>query len=226
MQSHISRLNESFLKQCPAEARVWWEETCVSLTRAYRRTDFDLAFARAPRVLGHSIVSVADTHRKTESSDGIHLFDGRPLHCLARGILLMHAVAGTPAAERDEFVFEIFVRSDNAEKESLLRTLPLLPESARYLQTAVEACRTNVETVFTAIACENPYPARHFPELHFNQMVMKTLFIGLPLARIVGLTDRITPSLKQMVRDHIAERTAAGRAVQSDTATILTACEG
>jgi hypothetical protein len=110
----------------------------------------------------------------------------------------------------------LYTRGDNAEREALLRTLSLLPEPDRFLSTAVEACRTNVQTVFEAIACENPYPVRHFPELNFNQMVIKAIFIGVPLRRIVGLPTRMTPALARMAQDYVQERTAAGRPVPDD----------
>ena len=51
----------------------------------------------------------------------------------------------------------------------MLKSLPLLPEPQRFEALAVEACRSNVLTVFEAIACENPYPHGYFEELSFDQ---------------------------------------------------------
>ena len=53
-----------------------------------------------------------------------------------------------------------------------------------------------------AIACENPYPARYFPELNFNQMVLKALFTGVALARIIGCDGRVTSELSRMAADY------------------------
>jgi len=113
------------------------------------------------------------------------------------------------------------MRSDSREQEALLRALSILPNQGRFLAMAVEACRANVQTVFEAIACENPYPSCHFPESNFNQLVLKAIFTGVALRRIVGLSDRVTPTLKGMVSDHIKERTAAGRPVHEDVALIM-----
>ena len=55
---------------------------------------------------------------------------------------------------------------------------------------ASEAVRSNVVSVLEALACDNPFPAAHMPELAFNQMVMKAIFNGLPLARVRGLAER------------------------------------
>jgi hypothetical protein len=70
--------------------------------------------------------------------------------------------------------------------------------------------------VFEAIACENPYPAAHFPELNFNQMVLKALFTGVALERVIGLDGRVTPELARMANDYASERRAAGRSVPAD----------
>jgi hypothetical protein len=103
----------------------------------------------------------------------------------------------------------------------VLRALPLLPDAERFVPLAVEACRTSVQTVFDAIACENPFPADHFPDLNFNQMVLKAMFNGVQLARIVRLDERAGPELARMASDYAAERRAAGRTVPADIDLVL-----
>ena len=76
-------------------------------------------------------------------------------------------------------------------------------------------------TVFEAIACENPYPRRHFVELPWNQMVLKAAFSGVALTRIVGLAERRNPELARMAADYAAERRAAGRPVPDDLALVI-----
>ena len=80
----------------------------------------------------------------------------------------------------------------------------------------MDACRSHIQPLFEAIACENPYPARHFPELNFNQMVLKVLFTGVALDRVVGLQARVTPELQRMAADYASERRAAGRSIPPD----------
>ena len=75
------------------------------------------------------------------------------------------------------------------------RHFPVLPDPSQYLSIAVEACRSNVKTVFEAIACHNTYPSHYFPDLNFNQMILKALFIGSSLKSIVGLQSRLNPEL-------------------------------
>ncbi len=116
---------------------------------------------------------------------------------------------------------EMWAHGDNRERQAVLKALPLLPEPERFVALAIEACRSNVLTVFEAIACENPYPAQHFPDLHFNQMVLKAAFNGVALARIVGLLQRRNEELARMATDFAAERRAAGRAVPADLGLII-----
>jgi hypothetical protein len=144
---------------------------------------------------------------------------------VARAALLLRACAAVPHGEHVAIATEAFRKGDSAERAALLRSLPLLPSPERFVELAVEACRTHVLDVFAAIACDNPFPARHFPQLNFNQLVIKTLFVELPLARVVGWRDRVNPELVRMASDYEAERRAAGRVVPSDIALIQAAEE-
>lgn len=107
-------------------------------------------------------------------------------------------------------------RGEQGEQESLLRMLQLLPGPERLVPHAVEACRTNSEVVFRAIACGNPFPAVYFPDDNFNQLVLKAVFMGVPVDGIEGLSGRVTSELLRMADDFAAERTAAARPVPAD----------
>ena len=185
------------------------------------RGDFGKVYARAARMMGDVRIGLKPDESVTLSHDGFLLFQGRALHELGRAFLLLHAIEFVAPEDRAEFVDNLYVRGDLAERQALLRTLPLLPEPDSFLSTAVEACRSNVQPVFEAIACENSYPSRHFPELNFNQIVMKAIFIGIPLQRIEGLPARLAPVLVRMAGDYVQERTAAGRPVPDDVYLIM-----
>lgn len=111
--------------------------------------------------------------------------------------------------------------SDNEERAAILQVLPLLPEPGRFSALAADACRSSVQTVFEAIACDNCFPSAHFADPVFNQMVLKAVFTGAPLARVAGLAERLTPELRRMAADFRAERLAAGRPVPVDLDTLL-----
>jgi hypothetical protein len=139
----------------------------------------------------------------------------------ARIGLLQKAATTLSSSDHTELVRLCFFRGDNRERTAVLRALPLLPEPERFVPLAVEACRTNVQTVFEAIACDNTFPARHFAEQSFNQMVLKALFNQAPVMRIEALETRITPELVRMVEAYASERRAAGRPVPDDLVSLL-----
>ncbi len=140
---------------------------------------------------------------------------------VGRMCLLLHASTCLPPDEFDFLIEETYHHGDSLERQALLRSLQILPHPDSYLSTAIEACRTHVTTVFEAIACQNAYPCKYFPEENFNQLVVKALFIGTPLQTILGLQQRRTPRLEQMVRDFSTERILAGRTVPDDITLIV-----
>jgi hypothetical protein len=52
-------------------------------------------------------------------------------------------------------------------------------------------------------------------------MVLKAIFIEVPVSRIEGLAQRRGPELERMARDYASERRAAGRPVPSDIDLVL-----
>lgn len=145
---------------------------------------------------------------------------GWPPSRIARAALLAASVhaAGVEAPAR---LATAFRRSDNAERTAILQSLMLLPDPARFADLAADACRSSVQPVFEAIACDNRFPAAHFTEPVFNQMVLKAVFTGAPLARVAGLAERTTAGLRRMAADFRDERRSSGRPVPPDLAFLL-----
>jgi hypothetical protein len=138
-----------------------------------------------------------------------------------RVAMVLAAFERLTAAEQPSFLLTLFEAGEIGEQVSLLRTLPLLPEPARFVETGFQACRTNARVVFEAIVCDNPFVTEHFPPLNFNQAVLKAIFMDVSARRIEGLERRITPELKRMAADYASERRAAGRPVPIDTDYII-----
>lgn len=137
-------------------------------------------------------------------------------------LLTRHAQAGGGGAFSPAAI-ACYEQGDTREQQSWMRAAAYLPDADGYLPVVIDACRTNILPLFMAVACENPYPARYFPELNFNQLVLKALFNGVPLARIHGLADRANQELARMATDYAAERRAAGRSVPADIGLATTA---
>ena len=106
--------------------------------------------------------------------------------------------------------------ADVGELVAFYRGLPLYPDQSRYVLRAAEGIRTNMKAVFEAVAHRNPYPAEQLSEPAWNQMVLKTLFIGSMLHPIVGLDRRANPVLARMLCDYAHERWAAGRPISPE----------
>ena len=138
-----------------------------------------------------------------------------------RAALIEKALSSVPSERQAGVVQNLFEAGEIGEQESILRTLVLFSSPERLLETALLGCRTNARRVFEAIACDNPYPERHFPEPMFNQMVIKAVFLEVPVSRIEGLERRNGPELARMARDYASERRAAGRPVPNDVDLIL-----
>jgi len=198
-------------------AREWLARVCAAAWGAPDRGALLEAFTAATRRLGR--VRLAPTEEETARLAGAGV--DWPMGTwgadeLGRVALLAAAAVHWPDAEIEALVEDCYRQGDGAERQAVLRALPLLPGPERFLEIAVDACRSHIQPLFEAIACENPYPARHFPELNFNQMVLKALFTGVALERIIAIDGRVTPELSRMAAGYASERRAAGRSVPPD----------
>ena len=205
-------------RRCSAQGREWLDRALQRIIPPLDVAAFQTAYAGASRRIGGEPVVLEPDEVSALRSAETGTPEGQPLDEVTRAAFLLRALECLPPAGHAAFVDEVYRRGDSREQAALLRALCLLPAPERFLATAVEACRTNVRAVFEAIACGNPYPARHFPEPSFNQMVLKVLFVELPLGSVVGLGERTTAELRRMGEDYARERRAAGRPVPSDIA--------
>ena len=179
----------------PAGAE-WFERTMKSLEGTFSESKVLAAYTATARNLGKDL---ADTGR----------------------VALLLQLAHSAGDAFHDLALACYDNGDSSEQASWLRGLSLLPGCQRFLPTAIDACRTNILPQFEAIACENPFPSRYFPELNFNQMVMKAAFNSIRLSRIVGIETRFNEELSRMTNDFVSEREAAGRPVPVDIWLVL-----
>jgi len=212
----VALLEIARVRAAPGGA-TWLEHAVADPGPPLSRDDFASAFAIAARRIGKAPVAPSAEAPARLAAAGITWpLLGWTADELGRAVLLLRAASTLPAPDFAAFVDQCYAQGDLRERQAVLRALALLPEPARFAPLAIEACRSSIQPLFEAVACENPYPAWHFPDLNFNQLVLKALFTGVPLERIVGLTGRITPELQRMAADYGSERRAAGRSVPSD----------
>ena len=132
---------------------------------------------------------------------------------LTARIALLCRVAEQRGSQFNDTIIDLCKMSDLAESIALYSGFCLYPHSESLDQQISEGLRTNIRSVFEAIAHNNPYPALHFDQHRWNHMVLKALFIESQLAPIYGLDSRKNPELAGILCDYAHERWAAGRPV-------------
>ncbi|MCY7297261.1 EboA domain-containing protein [Alteromonas sp. a30] len=123
-----------------------------------------------------------------------------------------HSSYSALQAQWSQHLLQVYRRFGEDEKALLVRSLFLLGES-ELLPIALDASRTNDESLFATLALNNPFPSQHFPERNFHQLVLKALFIDLDIKHIQGLSRRLSPELSQLCLDLVEERKLASREI-------------
>lgn len=109
----------------------------------------------------------------------------------------------------------LYRHGDGAERRGVLRALELLTiDETLGIGLVQDALRTN--DVGLIAAAMGPYAAAHLSDDAFAQAVLKCVFVGVPLAGVAGLPERVTPELSAMLARYVHERIAAGRDVPAD----------
>jgi hypothetical protein len=205
----------------PMDSLLHWIEACsppagfrwlTESLRAVPHGGAGLVLERFPAVrrhLGEARVPEGGSTALQGPEDAVSV-EGWTADEAARVAFLLAVAAAAPEALPD-VVATAYHEGDSREKKAVVQGLSLLPGGGRFLELALDAGRRAETTLFRAVACDNPFPARHYPELEFNKLVMKAAFVGAPIARIAGLARRGNPELARMAMDHISEQESAVR---------------
>lgn len=201
-------------RQLAPGALAWLDEAIENLAAGAADRDIYLAVSLVSRKVGKSDLALTEEDLVSAASarPGWRP-DGWSADQAAR-LLLVLAVGDPERMAR--LVDQLCTTADVAELITFYQGLPLYLEPERYLGRACEGARSNMKAVFNAVAHRNPYPAQHFDEAAWNQLVLKALFIGSPLWPIQRLEERANPALGRMLCDYAHERWAAGRNVSPE----------
>ena len=110
---------------------------------------------------------------------------------------------------------QLFATAGLEELVALYRGLSRYPHPELLRERCAAGVRSTMQTVFEAVALDNPYPATWLDEEALNQMVLKAFFLGCDPHRISGLRGRVNPHLGAMLRGYARERQAAHRPIPS-----------
>jgi hypothetical protein len=207
-----------------ADGRAWLESAraAVAIARDGDGDVVDALLTLSPatgRELGR--VTLTDGDDTLATADGPSNLRAWTVADAGRALLILDALHGDI-----DVVTPLYRAGDEGERMSVTRALSLFGGGERWKPLALETGRVNSTTLFASLALDNPYPAARYTEQEFNQLVLKALFVGLPLARVVGLAARANAELSRMCEDYIGERTAAGRPVPEDIGLALLRAPG
>ncbi|MDU0355274.1 EboA domain-containing protein [Paraglaciecola aquimarina] len=141
-------------------------------------------------------------------NDLVHVIDGSEL---IRILLIHKALSSHAELSTTTLVKGYYQAGDSSEKAALLRGLNVIDPKGEAASVAIRAARCNSLDEFTALALNNGYASMHFEDLNFNQLVLKTLFLGLDIDNLVGLRNRLSPSLSNMCFSYVVEQALADR---------------
>lgn len=208
-------LSQWISRQLAPEQLSWLQQKQQQIASDSSGRSFFVTFSVIPRFVGKENLQLEKTAVRELVKENIYWFP--QYWTIDRAVRTWLLLSFTKDNEQCFKVIEqLFKTADVKELVALYQMLPLLRDPERYRLRAAEGIRSNMTVVFNAVALRNPYPARYFDELAWNQMVLKALFVGSPLNLIQGLDRRTNPALAQMLIDYARERWAAGRSVSPE----------
>lgn len=140
----------------------------------------------------------------------------------ARLSLLLELDDLVTPTEYVDTINKLFATADVNELIILVQSLQFIPGPERFVERAREAARSNIASVFSALAHQSDYALRYFDHSGWNQLILKAAFLATPIWSIQGLRERNNPELVLMLLNYVRERQAASRIVPWD----LWACVG
>ncbi len=216
-QKSIVAFLQSILSQSATPtAQQWLQEKLNSIHTDFSTRHFFIAFSAAFRFFEKEEISFStlQIQKANELCLGWNP-KGMRAYEVARLIIFLH-LPTTDKGTYFETVNKLFSAADMGELVSLYKSLIVYPYAEDYTLRTAEGIRTNIKNVFEAIALDNPYPAKYLNERQWNQLVLKSVFNGSPLYKIVGLEQRANATLSQQLSDYAHERWAAGRTVNPE----------
>ena len=205
-------LQEWLLKRLDDTNRNWLLGQTAKLASDHGDQSLHIAFGLVPRWLGKASLNPS----AEESAAAARCVEGwtpRDWSIADAGRVVL--LSGLPGKDPDfaPRFRALCQTAEVAEAISLYRGLPLYPEPASLEPQVGEGLRSNMRSVFEAIAHNNPYPKHIFDTHRWNHMVLKALFVNSSLWPIQGLDERANEELARIMLDFAHERWAAGREI-------------
>ena len=200
-------------RQLPPDSVQWLNGRREELRASFTDRALHITLGMIPRRLGkadlaldEAVLAAAREARRDWNPTGWSVADA------ARILVLVETAGAGDQSFTDRFS-DLCRTADVGESIAFYRGLPLYPDPASLEPQAGEGLRTNMRSVFEAVAHRNPFPREQFDTARWNHMVLKALFVDSTLHPIQGLDQRANVELAQILCDYAHERWAAGRPV-------------
>ena len=193
----------------------WIDDRAKAVAAGDKKSLF-IAFGLVPRKVGKTDLSLTESERSAAESARP---GWNPIGWSLDQLVRTFFVLTYPADDAANFVATLdlmFSTGEVGELVALYQALPLLPHPASHVLRAAEGIRSNIKSVFCAIAHQNPYPAEQLNDEQWNQLVLKCLFIDVPLDPLIGVDRRANAKLMTTLIDFAHERRAAHRPIPPD----------
>ena len=189
---------------------AWLSDRRSRLQAAGTERDFWITFGMVPRKLGREDLALGpdELDSAARARAGWDPSDWSIDQAARLALMLEFGGEGDDFAQR---LARMTAEAEVSEALALFRGLPLYPNPEKLVEIAAEGLRTNMLGVFEAIVHRSPFPKEVFDQQRWNQMVLKAVFMGSPLAPIQGLDARANEELAVILIDTARERRAAGR---------------
>ena len=206
-------LRDWLRKSLSPDAFAWVTEKSEKIAGGADNWVFFTSFSAVPRYTGKSDLQLDEEALSAARQARTNWQPENWSVDQAARALIALSLPHEPVGPYTETFEKVFNAADIGESVVLYQILPLYPHPEKFVDRAAEGLRSNMTSVFEAVALRNPFPAEYFEENAWNQLVLKSCFVGSSLHRIMGLDDRANATLAGILVDYAHERWSAGRVV-------------
>ena len=209
--SHVTELIHSTISKSDLDDQhgLWLRGKCEEIRKANSPSGFFFSFG-----LWHQQVKAESQTLALDATDQfpeLNLIQWTASE-LGRAALM----TAIPVEHNEDWLWQLVTASDINEQIAIYKGLYLLENAADFQRIVSEGIRTNMASVFDAIALNNPFAKNHLDEPSWNQMVLKGIFMDRPIFHIIGLDERNNERLQLALVDYIHERWSAHRNVNPE----------
>ncbi|MCW2243397.1 EboA domain-containing protein [Azospirillum canadense] len=211
---HVLFLLRQWLKAVSPPAGVdWLDDARDTVNEGIDDDVFTAAIVAVPKQLGHAPLRLTQEDRADAAKARPGWHPQRWTADVAARAVLLLSYDDSDGEAYAGMVTGLLKLGRGEISATMFRCLPLLPYPERHLSWATAATRSDHRELFEALALGNPYPAERFDEPSWNSLIMKAVFLGVPLADVDGLDRRANPMLARELRDYAQQRKDSGHPV-------------